>query len=202
MAYGAGDDRTSGQLELRLLSPPFASRTRFVVDIEGNVLTADTRDELYYLYHVGFERERGAGLVGAYFYHRSNHQLQPNDLVTSINVLETGIETHGWRRPGRRQISDGWDHLDGRIRVGYVLDSEFGLDRRVNAFGGLRWTIVGRGPMPFLSGLVEVGDVDRHALSLGISPSANLDLQLQYLDDEQLFSVDSSAVLLLARYGF
>ena len=32
-------------------------------------------DELYYLYHVGIEREGARHVAGLYAYHRSNHQL-------------------------------------------------------------------------------------------------------------------------------
>jgi hypothetical protein len=201
-AGGGEDGRAAGGIDLRFVSPPFGPELQFAISVDANVLSADDTRDLFYLYHVGLERPLGRSTAGLYFYHRSNHQLAPNDLVTSINVLETGVETEGWRRPGRREISGRLGRLDGRARIGYLLDSEFGLNRRFNAFGGLRWTIRGAGVMPFLTVVAEVGDVDRHSLALGVSPSPNLDLQIQYMDDEQLFSVDDTALLLVARYGF
>jgi len=206
VAAGSGDDdRNSGELRLRMLSPAFATFWHAVFDIDAHVLTADDTDELYYLYFVGLERFVGRHLAGAYFYHRSNHQLSdPNDTVTSINVLEIGAETRGWHRAGRRGLDHGWGTLDGQLRAGYLIDSAFGEDERWHVRGGLRWTlpIGGSRLNPFLLAEAEAGDVEREGYALGLSLSAGWDVQLEYRDDEQYFSVDKDALLFVARYGF
>ncbi len=46
------------------------------------------------------------------------------------------------------------------------------------------------------------GDVRGRLLALGLSIFRNWDAQLEYRDDEQLFSADQDAVLLMMRYGF
>jgi len=63
-------------------------------------MTAEDTNDLFYRYFLGAETSWKEYAVGGYFYHRSNHTISaPNDEVTSINVLEAGIETSRWNRP-------------------------------------------------------------------------------------------------------
>jgi hypothetical protein len=148
----------------------------------------------------------GHYLTGAYFLHRSNHQLaEPNDIVTSLNVLEAGMETREWYRIGPRPLRHAWGTLDWRGRLGYLIDSSFGEDVRWHLRGGLRWTPpvrLGRGTYPFVALWIETGDVERRIYSAGLSLPPAWDLELRYLVDEQLFSTDRDALLVVGRYGF
>jgi hypothetical protein len=205
LGVGLGDGgRRYAQLELRVLTPPFARHWYAVADVDANVLTADDTGDLYYLYFVGFERFVGEFLAGAYFYHRSNHQLaEPNDTVTSLNVLEFGAETREWWRAGPREVGHAWGTLDGRLRAGYMIDSSFGERRRWHLRGGLRWTLpLGQRVNPFVRIDGEIGDVRREAYAIGVALPGAWDFQIEYRDDEQYFSQDRTAVLGLARYAF
>jgi hypothetical protein len=205
LGAGLGDGgRRNAQMELRFVTPSFARHWYAVFDIEANVLTADDTGDLFYLYFVGLERFLGDFLTGAYFYHRSNHQLaEQNDTVTSLNVLEGGIETRDWWRAGPREIRHAWGTLDGRARIGYLLDSTFGEDRRWHLRGGVRWTlplIAGLSPFVLLEG--ELGDIERQRYAVGVSVPRAWDFQIEYRDDEQYFSEDRTALLGVARYQF
>ena len=98
LALGAGESRIAGQFKLRVLSPAFAGDWRAIAVVDGNILTASDTGDLYYFWYVGLERGRLGLIYGGWFYHRSNHQLaEPGDRVTSINVLEAGVETDDWK---------------------------------------------------------------------------------------------------------
>jgi hypothetical protein len=202
---GGGEGRSSGELLLRFLSPRFGPGlwASFVIDL--NVLTAEETRELYYLFHVGLERSCGNRVGGVWLYHRSNHELTvPNDTITSLNVLEAGVESRAWYHAGRRPLKHRWGRLDYRGAAGVLLTSSFGEEQRWHLRGGLRWSM----PLapeklePFILARLEAGDVERQVWALGISPAARLDLQLEYRKDPQLFGEDKKALLLLARYGF
>jgi hypothetical protein len=205
LSAGLGDGgRRYAQMELRFVTPGFARDWYAVFDIEANVLTADDTGDLFYLYFVGFERFLGNFLTGAYFYHRSNHQLaEQNDRVTSLNVLEGGIETREWWRAGPREIRHAWGTLDGRVRVGYLIDSAFGEDHRWHLRGGVRWTLpLGGRTHPFVLIKGEFGDIERETYALGVSTPKAWDFQIEYREDEQYFSEDRTALLAVARYLF
>jgi hypothetical protein len=205
LAAGGGDGREAGQLRLRFISPSFARRYRGVFYMDANVLTAEDTGELYYLFDIGVERTLGRNLAGVYFFHRSNHQLaEPNDTVTSINVLEFGYETAAWRRTGRRPVRGRWGRIDGRVAAGILLTSDFGEERRWHLRGGLRWSLplAPRSIAPFVLAEAEAGDVERQSVAVGLSPRHDLDLQVEYRHDEHYFGQDDTAVLLLARIGF
>jgi hypothetical protein len=203
-AGAGGDSRRSGQLQLRFTSPVFARQWYAVFDIDANVLTAEDTGDLYYLYFAGFERTVGDLLTGLFFYHRSNHQLaEPNDTVTSLNVIEAGVETRDWHRVARSDGSARWGAIDGRLRLGYLLDSTFGEDRRWHLRGGVRWTAPVPGRIrPFVRFDAEAGDVERQAFALGIAVPPSWEFRAEYREDEQYFSRDDTALLLVARYGF
>lgn len=205
LSGGLGDGgRRYAQLDLRFVTPAFARYWHAVAQIETNVLTADDTGDLFYLYFVGFERFIGNFLSGAYFYHRSNHQLaEQNDFVTSLNVLELGGETRNWWRAGPREIRHAWGTLDGRFRVGYLLDSAFGEEQRWHLRGGLRWTLpIGGRVNPFVRIEGEFGDIQRESYALGVAVPSAWDFQIEYREDEQFFSEDRTALLGVARYVF
>ena len=205
LSAGGGDDsRAAARLRLRFSSPPFAGRYHAAIVVDANVLTGNDPGELYYIYDVGFERRSDAHHIGAYFYHRSNHVLaEPNPAVTSINVLEAGIESVAWERPGRRPPERSWGRLDYRARAGYLIDSAFGEERRWHARAGLRWRApLDRPWQPYVSVEFEAGDVERAIYAAGTSPANGVDLQLEWRDDDQFFGSDGTALLLTASYGF
>ncbi len=201
LATGGGEGRLAARLLVRVLSPQLTARTRLAAEVDANILTAADTGELYYLYHFGVEQTRGPLIGGVYFYHRSNHQLaEPNDAVTAINVLETGVETRGWDRPGR----DAARTLEARFRAGYLIDSNFGERRRWHARGGLRWRVpLARDRVaPFVLLEAETGDVDRRLYALGLAPAAAVELRVEYREDDQFFGRDRDALLLTTHVGF
>jgi hypothetical protein len=199
-AVGAGGGRAAGQLLLRFLSPSFGPAARAVFLGDANVLTGEDVNELYYRYHVGLERPWSAAVAGAYFYHRSNHVLSEPNEVTSVNVVELGIESPGRiggvRAPARRVGLDGW------LRAGYLLDSSFGEDVRWHARGGARLVLASNGKrfLPFLLAEIERGDADGSTFALGTSIAGRVEVQCELRQDDQYFGSDDDAVLLTARY--
>jgi hypothetical protein len=205
VGLGQGEDgRLAGQLKLRVHSPTFGRELAVAFVVDANLLTADDTGDLYYFLDGGVEKPLGGRTVGAYIYHRSNHQwAEPNDRVTSLNVVEVGTETSGWHRPGARSIRSAWGAIDARARAGILINSKFGEDRWWHVRGGLRWTLpLGRGRAPYLLVEAEAGDADRQLYAIGLSVSREWDAQLEFRNDEQLFSSDRNVLLLSARYGF
>jgi len=205
VALGAGEGRTAGQLRLRFLSPGIGAGVRATIVIDANILTAEETGDLYYFWVAGIEREDRASIYGAYLYHRSNHQLaEPNAFVTSLNVLELGYETRSWQRPARSSPGTTWGSIDGRARVGLLLESSFGEDPRWHFRGGVRWSLPVRGgaPLPYLLAELETGDVDRRLYAAGLNFLRDLELQLEYRSDDQYFARDKRALLLAVRYWF
>lgn len=202
MALAGGAGRTAGRLVLRFVSPAFLGGTRVSFLVDGNILTGDDVNELYYRYDLGLRREAGGMLVGAYFYHRSNHTLNsPNPRITSLNVLEAGIETPGWPAPAK--APRGHLRFDGSFRAGWLIDSTFGEDRRWNVRAGARLALselAGR-LVPYLLAEAETGDVSNHTLAVGAAVSPRVEIQLESREDDQWFGSDDSAVLLGVRYG-
>jgi hypothetical protein len=206
LAGGVGaDDREAARFRLGVRTPQLVRDWRLAFVVDANLLTARDTNELYYFYHLGMERPLQKNIAGIYFYHRSNHQLDTaNDRITSINVIEAGIETDGWHDAGDRSPLRRWGRIDARARLGYLLDSTFGEDQRWHVRGGLRW----RMPMtagrvrPFVAVEAEAGDVERQSYALGTSLGEALSAQLEYRDDEQYFGSDRTALLLLLVYAF
>jgi hypothetical protein len=205
LVAGGGEGRIAGQLRLRFLSPEFAGATRGSIVIDANLLTAEETGDLFYYWTAGLERERSFGIYGAYLHHRSNHQLaEPNDQVTSLNVLELGYETLHWQRSARCAPRRGWGAIDGRVRAGYLLESSFGERERWHVRGGLRWSLPvrGRAPLPYLLVEAASGEVERRLYAAGLSLRGGLELQLEYRSDEQYYAEDSRALLGSVRYWF
>jgi hypothetical protein len=204
LTAGGGDGRAFGRLLLRMLSPSFAGGTRAVFQVDANVLTADDTDELYYNYHAGIEHPLGGWFGGAYFFHRSNHQLsEVGDRITALNVVEIGLESPGWTRPGAR-AGKGWALFEAFARVGYLVDSSFGEDPLWHARGGFRWSAPVRAgrPQPFVLADGEAGDVARATYALGLALSRASEVRVEYLRDDQYFGQDRTAVLLNGIVGF
>ncbi|ANM28974.1 hypothetical protein ABI59_04215 [Acidobacteria bacterium Mor1] len=205
---GAGDDgRLAGRFVLELLTPSFGESGdyRGVFLVDSHVLTAEDTGEAYWFYHLGVERARDDHVIGAYLYHRSNHALaEPNDRITSINVLEVGIETDRWDRPGTRWSDAPYGVFDARARVGWVINSSFGEDRRYHVRGGVRWTApVGPGrTKPFLLVELEDGDVKRRRYAAGLATGSHSEVLLEFRNDEQYFAADQTAVVLLGSFEY
>lgn len=190
VAIGAGDARQAARLLVGVRSPTWRAH-RAVLWVDANLVTADDTGDLYYFYHVGIERDVAAGrgdmVVGGWFYHRSNHVwAESNPTVTSINVFEAGVESQGWSRP----FHYGFDY---RARVGYLVDSKFGEDRRWHLRGGVRYAWWG----PYVLAEAETGDVQNVRLAAGYCRNG-VDYRVEYRYDDQWFSVDRNAWLVLA----
>jgi hypothetical protein len=200
-SLGAGEGRLAGELGLRFFGPRFRGAWYPAVRVQGNILTADDTGDLWYVYAVSLERTAGAWIAGGGFYHRSNHVLaEPNDLVTSLDVLEGGLESASWHAPAGR--SPRW--LDGFVRAGWLASSSFGEERRWHLRGGARLSLPASGgwPEPYLIAEGETGDIRRASVAVGIAPAADLEVEIGYRDDEQLFSSDREATLAVVRYAF
>ncbi len=205
VAAGSGGGRSTGRLEILVASPPFKQRYRAVMDVDSNVLTGSDTDELYYLYHVGIEREGDRHLAGVYAYHRSNHQLaHPNDTVTSLNVVETGVESPDYDRAVRRSEAPRFGSLDFRARAGLVIQSTGSTESRWNARGGLRWSWTRTdGPaVPFVRVDGEEGQVSRLAVAAGAAFRSGDSVWVEWRRDDQYFGEEQSAWLLSAGRSF
>lgn len=204
VAVAAGTQRRGGELRVRFRSPPAIGAAWVVAEIDAHLLGADDTHDLYYLYHVGGERPWGSSVAGVYFFHRSNHQLgRTNETVTSINVMEFGMETPDWARIGTRTHDEPRGSWDARARVGLLLDSDFGRDRRWHVRGGVRYSLpILAGARPYAAIEVEAGDVRRQSYAVGSSLTSRLELQLEYRRDQQYFSRERGAWLVVARHGF
>jgi len=204
VAAGAGaNGRQAASFRIGLTTPTIGRHWRVGFDVDANALTAEDTGDLYYLYHLGLQREIGRLLVGGWYYHRSNHRLgeaaPAGEDPTSINVVEIGLDTDGWARPTRRRPGT----LDARARAGWLIDSSFGERDHWHARGGLRWVLPAPVRHPVDIGVeAEVGDVERWIASTGISVGAGWEVRLERLRDDQLSSADRRAWLLLGRYGF
>jgi hypothetical protein len=200
-----GDERTGGRLRLRIVSPYFANDYRAVLEVDGNILKDNEKssvgeaDELYYFYHLGVERKWRQLWTGVYFHHRSNHRLsEPNSTVTSINVLEAGLETD---RYGRVRETAGFDW---RFRAGYLVDSTFGNEDDWHVRGGARYLFpasFGRW-MPFARVELEAGEVERQNYRLGLLHRSGVETWLEYLDDDQFFGTENDAFLIGGAFNF
>jgi len=206
VSAGAGEDsRLAGQLLLRFASPRFFGKYQARAEVDANILTADDTGDLYYYWDVGIERPMNGSLAGVYVHHRSNHELaEPNERVTSLNVLDVGVRTPDADRPGLRQPRRRRGSFEGRAHAGVVLNSSFGEDRFWHVRGALRWSLRPWAARfgPFVRGEAEAGDVDRYTVALGASVGTACDLEVQYRSDQQYASADQNVLLLLARYGF
>jgi hypothetical protein len=204
-AAGAGArGRGFARVDLRAVSPPFLGGTTFEIEVDGNVLTSGDRNDLFYLYNVGVAHPFASWRAGAWFHHRSNHVVNDqNDTVTSIDVLEVGVESSGWDRaePGGAVGRAG--ALDAQMRAGWLIDSAFGEDARWHARGGVRWASPPLGAARiYVSCGLERGDVSGSAYAAGALLAHGWDVGVEVLHDGQLFSVDRRARLLVATLRY
>jgi hypothetical protein len=206
VAAGGGDaGRAMARLDLRVDSPPFLHGTYGEIEVDGNVLTAEDGNDLFYLYDVGVLHSVGAAWrAGVFFRHRSNHLLdQANATVTSINVVEAAIETIGWRRstPGVELGRAG--AVDLSLRAGWLVDSAFGEDAAWHARGGVRWSSPEwHATRLYVSAAAERGDVDASAYAVGALLPREWDLRVEVGHDEQLYSADDRGVFAVATLRF
>jgi hypothetical protein len=204
-AAGGGDDgRGLARVALRAASPPFFRGTTFEIEVDGNVLTSDDANDLFYLYDVGVAQPFAAWRAGVWFHHRSNHLANELNLtVTSINVLEAGVESAGWNRAEPGVALGRAGALDAQVRAGWLIDSTFGEDVSWHARGALRWASPELGSARiYVSVGLERGDVAGSTYALGTLLPRGWDLKLEILHDEQLFSVDRRARLAVATLRY
>lgn len=204
-AAGAGSDgRSLARLDFRVASPPFLSGTYAMIEVDGNVLTADDLNDLFYLYDVGVVHPVASFGAGVWFHHRSNHVINDvNPTVTSIDVLEAGVESSGWNRdePG---ISIGRaGDIDVQLRAGWLIDSSFGKDSWWHARGGVRWASPSLGPTRItVSAALERGDVSGSRYAAGLLLPRGWNVEVEFRHDEQLFSAYQRARLLTASLRY
>jgi hypothetical protein len=204
-AAGAGSDaRAVARLAIRVASPPFLAGTYGEIDVDGNLLTADDANDLFYLYDVGVAHPFSSWRAGVWFHHRSNHVADgANPTVTSINVLEGGVESAGWDRtePGIPFFRAG--DIDAQLRAGWLIDSSFGEDTEWHARGGVRWASPPMGSARiYAAAELERGDVSRSAYALGALLARGWDVRVEVRHDEQLFSADRRAHLAIATLRY
>ncbi len=195
---GGGDGgRGVVRLDIRVASPPFWGGTYGEIEVDGNVLTAADVDDLFYLYDVGVAHPFSSWRAGLWFHHRSNHVLaDANPTVTSINVLETGVESAGWNRSEPGVLLGRAGAIDVQLRAGWLIDSSFGEDASWHAYGGVRWASPELGPARiYLSAAAERGDVGGSAYAVGVLLPRGWDVRVEVRHDEQIFSADQRATL-------
>jgi hypothetical protein len=194
VAAGGGDGgRGFARLDLRVQTPPFLGGLYGEIEVDGNVLSADDVNDLFYRYDVGLAHAVGASWrAGGFFYHRSNHVLdQANATVTSINVVEAMVETSGWNRatPGVSLGAAGG--FDLTAHAGAVVDSSLDNGRDWLARAGARWSSPEWGRVRlYVSAEAERGEATSSLYALGLLLPHGLDLRVTEAHDEQLFSAD------------
>lgn len=197
-AAGVGeDDRALARLDLLVVTPAFFGRTTAEVEVDTSVLTAADLNDLFYAYDVGIAYHLGTWRAGGWFHHRSNHVAgSASNTVTSINVLEAGIESDGWNRAE----PSGWvgraGALDARLRAGWLINSAFGEDVGWHARGGARWASPALGAVRIYTvAELERGDVDGSDYALGLLLPRGWDVRVEVRHDEQLYSQSQRAQL-------
>jgi hypothetical protein len=185
--------RPLGGLRMKVFTPPIGSTIRMTLDVDGAAVTADDTGDLYWRYAAGVEATRGRLVIGGWYYHRSNHRLgEPNDVVTSQDVVEGGLETASWDRAVDGKVGR-WGLLDGRARVGWIRDGSFGDGVGWNARGGIRWAApVGVRARPYLAAEAEEGDVRNRAYSAGVLLPRGFDVLVGWRSDDQAFRADDA----------
>lgn len=204
-AAGAGSgSRGLARLDIRVATPPFLGGTYGEIEVDGSVLTAEDANDLFYVYDLGVAHPFADWRTGLWFHHRSNHVVDAaNPTVTSINVLETGVESAGWNRaePGIEFSRAGG--FDARLRAGWLIDSAFGEDTGWHARGGLRWASPALGPARiYAEAGLERGDVAGSLYALGALLPRGWDVRVEVRHDEQLFSADRRAHLAIATLRY
>lgn len=205
LAGGGGDQSALSRLLVRVASSPFLQGTFVAAEVDANVLTASTGNELFYLYDAGVAHPVGRLIAGGWFYHRSNHLLDhANDAVTSINVFEGGIETPGYGKaePGLPLGRAGG--LDARLRAGWLASSAFGEEVRYNVRGGVRYSSPDLSPDVRLYAAFEfeAGDADRAIAAIGTSLPRGWDVRIETRHEEQLFGREDRSLMGVATLYF
>ncbi len=204
-AAGAGArGRGLLRVDLRVASPPFLRGTYLEIEVDGNVLTSGDRNDVFYLYDVGVAHPFASWRAGAWFHHRSNHVANDlNGTVTSINVLEAGVESAGWNRAEPGVALGRAGALDAQVRAGWLIDSAFGGNTGWHARCAVRWASPALGSARiYVSSGLERGDVSGSEYALGALLPRGWDVSVEVLHDEQLFSVARRARLAVATLRY
>jgi hypothetical protein len=209
VAGGGGDGgRATARLLVRVASPPFSGGTNIEAEVDANLLTAHDGNDLFYLYDVGASHPIGSWRVGGWFYHRSNHRLEGfNPTVTSLNVLEAGVETEGYGRGdpgvplGRLGRAGG---IDLRVRAGWLISNGFGEDARWHARAAARWTSpeIARDLRALVESAWEGGARGGTSYAAGLLLPRGWQVRVELRHDEQLYSDDRRALLGTATLYF
>lgn len=197
---GRGWGRRAARFRTFFSSPPLLGSARLLIDVDANVLDGPDPTELYYLVSGGLHVPCATWSCGVILFHRSNHRLgDAGDRVTSNNVLQLGIETRGWGRPLELTGEDMGERFEARLRVGYVLQTDFREDRRWNVQAGIRWDVPNTKPalIPFLLAELQAGDAKVYSLGAGVRTGEGLELRLERRRDDQLFGDHYASLLLL-----
>lgn len=204
-AAGAGSGgRGVARLNIHVATPPFLGGTVAEVEVDGNVLTASDLNDLFYIYDVGVAHPFAAWRAGGWFHHRSNHVLAgDNPTVTSVNVLEAGVESAGWNRAEPAQSLGRAGFLDAQLRAGWLIDSSFGEDSGWHARGGARWASPPLGEAKiYVSVQLERGDVSASSYAAGVLLPRGWDVKIEFRHDGQLYSVKQRARLAVATLRY
>jgi hypothetical protein len=204
-AAGLGEGgRALARIDISVVTPPFFGGTVASVEVDANVLTADDRNDLFYLYDVGIAHPFADWRTGVWFHHRSNHVIgSANPEITSINVLEAGVESNGWNRAEPSGFVGRAGAFDARVRVGWLIDSAFGEDTGWHARAGARWSFPERGPSRgYVLAELERGDVAESVYAAGAMLPRGWDVRVEVRHDEQLFSVDRRAHLAIVSLRY
>lgn len=206
-SVGGGDDgRAAARFELGVLSPAFARRRmRVAGDVDLELLTSDGTDDLFYVYRAALEAEAWRGVVGASFRHRSNHRrAESGAAVTSMNVVEVGWESPGFRRRPSASAGGRLGSLDGGVRVGVLLDTSFGSSGDPHAWAAIRYGLprFGGRVLPFVALEAEEGGARRRAYEIGLALPGDVEIRAGYRSDEQLYAADRTSIVVSGSVRF
>jgi hypothetical protein len=205
---GGGNDRVRARQILDLHSSPWHIlgrpwRARILAD---NILSAGSHNDLYYIVDGGLEAAAGTLRPGIFWHHRSGHLLgEDNSRRLSLNVVEAGLRTPGWLQglPAAERASGG-RRLEGEIRLGGVVTSEYGEHQRWSASGGIVWSLPApwAHAVPFIGARARFGEARGWAASAGLQLPPGASIVLAAERDGQLFEPRQTVWALTAARRF
>jgi hypothetical protein len=216
LALGTAWDRGFGRLDLDLSSPEFriaARSARVFANLDANAVAGSGVDTLFYIATAGADVQVSPRIVlGADFYHRSNHGIgESAGGSTSVNMFQAIARTNGWdyadRSHGRLMPGPdvSWtDRIEGFLAPGYATDSSFENGTGLDLQAGLRVDLLPRSSsvVPFVRLFADWGGADLVEASAGITTRQNLAIEARYRRDEQYLGDEHSDTLLLVSLFF